>query len=296
MLARYLIAFVLLFASCSKKDQSQLAADLIKNGDVEIKITPSAKSIRTCDLLELTVDLTYPQSYKVKLPDSKDNFGDFSIYQINQNSAVAINEKLNKLSQIIILEPGLPASHQIPELAFQFWNEENILSTLKSKPISLEVTSSLNPERNTDIEDIITETKKPNHVVTIIGSSALFGTIIYLLFFCKAEEDPKDNALREALAQFQALSKLNETELLQQLPKSCCIVLKEIYGVQKLPNNLDVIINELAVKKELKTVTEKLKSLNSTYNKLRYSSDSAEKKSSRDLFTSFDSFFKEVKA
>lgn len=294
MLARSLIVLFVLLSSCSKQSQSELAVEVIKNGDIELKITPSAKSIRTCDLLELSIDLTYPQTYKVKLPDSKDNFGDFSIYQINQNSAVAINEKLNRLSQIIILEPGLPASHKIPELSFQFWNEENIQSTLKSQPISLEVTSILNLEENTDIEDIITETKKPKHLVTIIGSTALFVTIIYLLFFCKAEEDPKENALREALFQFQELSKLDETELLKQLPRSCCIFLKETYGLQKLPNNLDVIISELAVKQELKPVTEKLKSLNSTYNKLRYSSDSVEKKSSRDLFTSFDSFFKEI--
>lgn len=295
MRVRYFILLLsFLLFSCTESREVDQAAELIQSGEIEIKISPSSKSIRTCDLLELSIELKYPQTYKVKLPDSKDDFGDFLVYQIHQNSSVAINEKLNFLSQVIILEPGLPADHRIPSLSFNFWNDKNEQSILKSKAQSIAVTSILTAGKNTDIEDIITETDNANHSVAIIGTVALLSTVTYFVFFCKVDEEEKDKALKEALNNFHSLEKLADKELLRELPKACCLFLKERYKIQSLPNNLDVIIKALSDKNE--QLSKKLTTLNDSYIKLRYSSEATDKKELADLYSSFDSLFEEIKS
>ena len=148
MLGRYFIFLLMLMFGCSPKDAVESPVEIIKEEGIKIEIRSASQKLRTCDLLELTIDVVYPQSFKIKLPDSKADFGDFSIYQINQNSPLAVNESSNHLSQVIILEPGLPASHQLPPLNFNFWNENNEQKTYSSKTLSFEVVSSINAEKN----------------------------------------------------------------------------------------------------------------------------------------------------
>ncbi len=122
MPVKSIVMFLLLFLACSPKEEKSPISEKIESGKVQINITPSSKAFRTCDLLEISIEIIYPLNYKIKLPDSKSDFGDFLVYQINQNSPVSINEEQNRIYQIIILEPGLPSKHVLPSMKFTYWD------------------------------------------------------------------------------------------------------------------------------------------------------------------------------
>ena len=292
MPGRYFIFLFLLIFGCSPKDADESPVERIEGDGIKIEIRSSSQKLRTCDLLELTIDVVYPQSFKIKLPDSKADFGDFSLYQINQNSPLAVNESSKHLSQVIILEPGLPAKHKLPPLNFDFWNEKNEQQTYSSKTLSFDVVSSIDAAKNKEIEDIITHTDKSGNTVVIVGSSALAMTILYLLFFCKPEGKDTLDEVAVALENIRQLGKLPESEILKQLPGKCAHFIKAKYSIQQSSGNLDVMIDSL----EDKEVKGKLKELLQRYNKLRYSSKEIDKEGLRNVLSSFEDLFQELSA
>ena len=287
MLVRLSILLLLLLCACSKESSDTVQIEEIKQDGITISISPSTNSLRTCDLLELSVTATYPQNFKIKLPDSKSQFGDFQIFQIHQNSPVAINEQLNSLTQVIILEPGLPSDHKLPALKFTYWNQKNEEKNLFSKESNFKVVSSINPAKHTEIEDIITSTKKSTHLVTIIGSLGILVTLIYLLFFSKAEETSKSDPRKETLKQLEILRNSESTKIIKELPSLCCLFLKQCFSLETSANNLDVLIQKLPEKETSEVLSELLQD----YNSLRYGKNESSDKAQY-LLDSFASVFK----
>ena len=295
MPVRIILCLVFMLLACKKTESKTPKHQLIKQGDVKIKLSPSAQSLRTCDLLELSIEVSYPANFKIKLPDSKTDFGDFELYQINQNSPESINEKRNRIYQIIILEPGLPATHQLPPLNFTYWDEDNKENNIKSKPLIFTVLSSIDPKKNSEIEDIITQTKETNHTVSIVGSGALFLTLFYFIFLCKPEQISVESPHEVSLKKFQDLKNQAPERIVKQLPLLSANYLKHKFELQSHSQNLDVIISELGTKNNLQAYAEKLKTLHAEYNQLRYGASAYSKDQILSLHKSFDSLFTEIK-
>lgn len=294
MPVKTILCILYLLLACSGPVDKTPVSEMIESGNVKISVTPSSSSFRTCDLLEISIEITYPQDYKIKLPDSKSNYGDFLVYQINQNSPVSINEHQNRIYQIIILEPGLPAKHALPPMKFTFWDGQNKEMSVETAARTFDVLSSIDSAKNKDIEDIIIKTDKSSHTVTLIGSGALFLTLFYFIFICKPEETAKTNPAAEALEKFKDLKALNEQELIKELPKAACSFLRAKFQINSPANNIDVFIKEISAQSSLKNIAGKLSTLLSEYNKLRFGSAQLDSENIKSLHCSFETLFMEI--
>jgi len=283
-----------LFVSCKQSTEDISLTQVVESGDIKVQVKPSAKVFRTCDLLELSIEIFYPQDFKIKLPDSKSNFGDFSVYQINQNSPVNIDENFNKLYQIIILEPGLPAKHKLPSLTISYWDIKNKEHKISTDAIDFEVKSILKGETSEEIEDIIIVNDGNTHIVTIVGSSALFVTLFYFIFICKPEKVSVEDPALIALDEFKNLVDLDTKELLSKLPKIAATFIKLKFNLKIQSNNLDTILKSLTNNEISESQSSVLNSYFKEYNAIRFGSAKVDKENLVKLHNSFTSLFEEM--
>lgn len=228
----FILTLLILLISCTKPKDSKLSHTIEQKG-ISVKVTPSSQSLRSCDLLELSIELSYPRNLTVKLPNAKSDFGDFSLYENLLGSPVAINEKIKNRTQILILEPGLPGSQSLPSLPLTFWNEQGEKVILQTSALKVQVSSTLSTTHNKEMEDIIIH-QEPKPQYWLIPLAACL--IISPLFYCHSrlkKMSPIPDKSQQLYEQFSALKNLTPEKALQKLPT----VVKGIIQEKQLPKD-----------------------------------------------------------
>ena len=266
---KLILIIIFLFVSCTDKVENRKAEQVIEKNNISISITPSTHFLRSCDLLELTIELTYPQDMTVKLPGSDDNYGDFTVFQVNQGSPVAVNQELNRITHILILEPGLPGDHNLPELTFKFWDADSRESSYSSKEMNFKVSSVLSSEQ-TEMEDIITVEKKSELWLIVVGFLLIISPVCWLSTRKRSKLLTEDEKLDKVYEEFAKLRELQPEEILKSIPAATCSFLKAKFSLHDLPDNMDVVLREL---EELISAEEmkKLAGVMKHYDEIRYS-------------------------
>ena len=286
--------FVLLIFifSCSEVEESNTISELVKQDSKKIRLSFSTDQLRTCDLLEVSIEVRYPQNLTVKMPGSVDSYGDFSPYGINLGSPVAINEKLNRLTQIIILEPGMPGTHKLPPMNFTFFDENGEKSILSSKEKTFNVKSVLPENHSGAMEEIVVFKNRVEYELIILGVLLIFSPVIYLATKKIPTLPTESEKLEEAYQGFAKLKDLQAEELLNQLPKSVAVFLKKKFSLQETSDNLHLIIPKLGLSEKHQN------DLNATlrgYEEIRYSSKEQKEEQIHIVWQSFDSLLKEMR-
>jgi hypothetical protein len=228
----FILTFLVMLISCTKPEGSKLSNTIEKNS-ISVQVTPSSQSLRSCDLLELSIELSYPRNLTVKLPNAKSDFGDFSLYENLPGSPVAINEKINTRTQILILEPGLPGPQSLPSLSLIFWNQQGEKTILQTNELKIQVSSTLPTTHNKEMEDIIIHQEpKPQYWLILLTGCLVILPLFYCHFRLK-KIAPIPDKPQQLYEQFLALKNLTPKKALQKMPT----VVKNIIQEKHLPKD-----------------------------------------------------------
>lgn len=122
-------------------------------GDVHVEIAADSTSLRVSDSLQLTLRVTFPPTHRVQWPelsgkpDAPAKLGDFTIATLLDDAPLATGTPeapRTTLTRRVTLEPFLPGTYTIPELAFG-WRliDGTAQGVIRTNPISITVQSLL---------------------------------------------------------------------------------------------------------------------------------------------------------
>jgi hypothetical protein len=236
--------------------------------------------------LELTIELVYPQEMTVKLPGSDTDYGDFTIYQVNQGSPSAVNEKLNRINHILILEPGLPGEHKLPKLPFKFWDTSGKPLSCLSETMDFTVSSVINAGQK-EIADIIIVEEENEYWLIAVGFLLIISPICFLATRKRSKLLSPEEKLDIVYEKFCLLKDKSPDEILKGIPQAVVLFFKEKFSLQSLPDNIDVVLREL----DSRIAEEQKSSLQSSINEfniIRYSKESPDPERISRLWQKFD--------
>lgn len=166
LLAWGLSLSLLLIAGCqsysNRKDQEEkeLIEKTSASGDARMIVRLSPKSPKLSELVELRIEVSYPEGVDIEPPTFGQSVGDFAVREYGERTPTAVSPKVASEPSTrvfrYVLEPMFSGRHlirTIPIVVTDRRGQEENRTILQSDPIEVDVTSELDPSA-TDLANV----------------------------------------------------------------------------------------------------------------------------------------------
>jgi hypothetical protein len=119
---------------------------LVETGEVALALRADRSSLTTAETLTLRLEATVPAGGRAYWPELGETLGPFTIVDGLGLPPRRAADGRRTLTRVYTLAPFLPGAYEIPALGVDFELESEARFTLRSQPIRIEVTTTLDEE------------------------------------------------------------------------------------------------------------------------------------------------------
>jgi hypothetical protein len=189
----------LVLPGCGDKDEeevSQTRSYVSEKNDVKFTVTVSAEKISVADILKIDFAVESPEDFKLILPSSETDLGEFEIINVSQEKRNIISEKRIKLTGGMELAPFLSGKKKIP--GFELKVEGKDKFTLKVQDIDIEVLSAFAGDIPAELKGIAPPRVYPESYLTVLIISVIVIILIisYLLWRFKLRKEVTETIVK----------------------------------------------------------------------------------------------------
>ena len=150
-----LVLLLLLYSAFFGCDQSVSKVEMISLGDEKLKvqfIKPEHK-LRSSDLLKIKFEVEHQHGAQISLLSTNEDFTSFELLDQQVSSVAIVTPERVKSEILLVLEPGLPAKHDLPSLIIQSLEKSGTKYVVSIPPMTFDVISVL-PNETTELQEI----------------------------------------------------------------------------------------------------------------------------------------------
>ncbi len=180
---------------------------------VILTVSLDRKEVTAADRVRLSLHLSAPEQYGIKLPDYTDETNEFSLAETSDPARRIMPGGKLVTSRVYTLEPFLPGEYTIPSLKVTYQDQEGGEFEITTEPIGVEVRSLLTQDSDQpEISDIFPPEAPPvnRFLIFMIVFAAGFFFLALIWLWNRSRNRKKGDSSPPVPAHVQALKALED--------------------------------------------------------------------------------------